>query len=49
METNDRMVPGAYDLPDAYRCLDCEALVNPGVQVCDECLIIETIVKESCE
>ena len=49
METDDRMIPGAYDLPDAYRCLDCEALVSPGVQVCDECLIIETIEKERSE
>lgn len=34
---------------DAYRCLECEALVMPNVSVCDECLIIETIEKERSE
>ena len=38
METNDRMIPGAYDLPDAYRCIDCEALLsNISRLICDEC------------
>ena len=41
METNDRMIPSEFDLPDAYRCLDCEALLpdltSIGRGTCVEC------------
>ena len=38
METDDRMIPGAYDLPDAYRCIDCEALLsNISRLIYEEC------------
>lgn len=25
------------DAPDAYRCLECDALVDAGVSVCTDC------------
>jgi len=41
METNDRMTPSEFDLPDAYRCLDCEALLPDLTSIrrgtCVEC------------
>lgn len=30
--------PGAFDLPDTYRCIDCEALLQDiSKSVCSEC------------
>lgn len=38
METDDRMIPGAFDLPDAYRCYDCEVLLTDISQtICEDC------------
>ncbi len=41
METNDRMTPSEFDLPDAYRCLGCEALLPDLTSImrrtCDRC------------
>jgi len=41
METNDHMIPSEFDLPDAYRCLDCEALLPDLTSIrrgtCVEC------------
>ena len=43
METNDRMTPGAYDLPDTYRCIDCEALLQDITRkLCPDCEAYET-------
>lgn len=41
METSARMTPSEFDLPDAYRCLDCELLLPDLTSIkrgtCDEC------------
>jgi hypothetical protein len=29
--------PGRWDLPDAYRCVECEALIEPEYDLCEDC------------